>query len=253
MPLTGMESTLIVSLMGSIELHDWVGRRYADGADDDAFILIVRQSVMQGMAAFHRSKESSRIRWRHHDAGDAWTGSSEAPELLWLQVDTADTGEGRVPLQPIGTLLERVLGRVGTPSIVQGDFLLPLGEFTGEPIEFAYDRDWFAFSDPAWSEVIGIELYASSTDSARADAVLGAAQTWLGDAAVLERGDRPDPGPVEFRGSQYVPLDFLAHADCTVHEWSIELLAWLTEVLGWAMRDAGCGDHGFVRLRRAPA
>ncbi|NEA60460.1 hypothetical protein G3I60_41440 [Streptomyces sp. SID13666] len=59
---------------------------------------------------------------------------------------------------------------------------------------------------------------------------------------------------VEFRGSSYVPLEFLGHVDCTVREWSVEVLAWLTEVIGWAMRDAGCGAHGFVRLRRrAPA
>ncbi len=246
--LDGTESMLVVSLTGSIELHEWAARAYAAGADDDAFILLVRQGVMQSMTAFHRSAPSPRILWNQHDAGDSWTGTAQAPELIWLQGEAA--GSGRLPLQPIGAVLERVLGRVGTPRISQGDFLLPLGDINGDPIEFAYDRDWFAFSDPTRSEMIEIELYASTAESATLDSVLDGARTWFGDAVVLEAGDRPVPKPVEFRGSSLVPLVFLGHADCRTREWSIEVLAWLSEVLGRAMRDAGCGAHALVRLRR---
>ncbi|MFE9251482.1 hypothetical protein [Streptomyces sp. NPDC007088] len=250
-----MDSTLIVSLTGSIELHEWAGRLYADGRDDDAFSLIVRQGVMQGLTEFHGSEESPRVRWSHHDAGDSWTGSSDAPELIWLQVDTGDPAPGRLPLQPIGAVLDRVLRKVGTPRIDEGDFLVPLGRFPRDPVEFAYDRDWFEFSDPDRSEVTGIELYASAGEGVeRADVadVAATARTWLGDAAVLAASDRPAPGPVRFRGAPYVSLEFLGQVDCTVREWSIEALAWLTEVLGWAMSSAGCGNHGLVRLRRRP-
>jgi hypothetical protein len=230
---------------GTLRLHDWTEKAYAEGSDTDLYSLVMRQGAALELASFGAAS-SSCAQWNLAEAADCWVGDTEAPELFWIRFPVQQS-RASLPLQSAGLVLRRAVDKVGEISLGLLDVTLPLELSRQDPMGLAYGRDWFEFSDPAGRRRATIDLITptrstrSTTEAALAEKVV----PWLGDCVVFGSPSSPTR---PWTSSSLIGADSAPayHFEVTLGSDTLDFLSWVAEVLGWAVAD---GSEGPLLLR----
>ncbi|MCL7380232.1 hypothetical protein [Streptomyces sp. 35G-GA-8] len=244
--------TLIVGVHGVLDLEPWIRRAHEDDSlEEDMYSLVVKRTVAYGLSSFHAGGPEGE-RWGHNDAGGDWTQDGKVHQLAWLQVAVSEDLRGqRIPVQPAVTVLRDVLTRLGR--------FRPTGLHTLAPLQLAPDARadlvdaaaWFALADPdpATSVDLTVSVWAPETADLpdRASDLLTEAQERTYDAMTIRPApptkatttaqdglDLPLAGEVQAEGMRPGPA-----FHCRVHEWSLDVAAWTTEIFVDALRSTG--------------
>lgn len=229
---------LFLGIHGVIDLAPWIGRaREHHDLEEDAFGLVAKRSEMMGLGTFG-AEPSGGEQWLHADAGGDWAPGHEVHQLVWMQVAV---DRGRLPIQAIAALQGAVLARLGIAAVAGVHAVLPLHLAIDSTTPLAVSRDWFAFADPSARSEFRITADSGSAPDARdqAHTVLRDIAERAADVLTIDLVDNTnfpwDAFIAKPAGARPVGTH-RATFRCQGPEWSVELAAWVIELLGDAYR-----------------
>jgi hypothetical protein len=255
------DPTLIMGLHGVFHRHPWIDRVLAENdlADEDVFSLAVARAEAYGWSSTHLGRAPlDGSRWGHNDAGGDWTGDGRVRQLAWFQVAVEERAQGqRLPLLPMGTVLDDVLHHMGTYTFTGLHAVVPVHLAPDDSLPYlSQAADWVvaAGPGPAADCVITVAARDSAELPNRAHEVqVLALERSFGRLSIIP------PGPSGPAGGLALPLVGEVQTEgmrnvvslhCAMPAWSLDTALWAAEVTVAAVRGAGAAEPALLTVSR---
>jgi hypothetical protein len=213
---------------------------------EDAYSLIVKRSIALGFVEV--GDATGRGQWGHEDAGGPLDVNVDNAEVIWLQ---AHPLQRRLPIAAMASVLDDVLGHVGTFDFTGFHLFADVDDFDSARLDNSYQAAWFRAEDPQHSMLVDVLLHLAGQGSDGAAELAENVQANAGEQVVLRRSDVASSSADKVRSETRVWTELPQQARFTaeIGGWSVDRAAWLATL---CLDAAGqTGHHGGALIKLA--
>ncbi|SDQ16492.1 hypothetical protein [Actinopolyspora saharensis] len=252
--------SFVLGVHGVLRWHQWVvdsERRGGFPQPDEEAVFAVTNTRAEalGLVAYPTSP-NPMARWSTEEAGGDWTQDGRVREIAWMQARPLNLAYQGWPVWPALGCIEDGLRRVGTVEPAGVHAALPLQLDTHHRQQFTGTYEWFELAEQAAARrEFTVSLYTGGDGGVVPQALLRAITERASVLLDVQLAEQPVVGavdPDQLEGRWMVDDELHGvHFRCRGPEWSLDMAAFVTDVVADAAKHAGVARPVLLTAFRA--
>ncbi len=252
--------SFVLGVHGVLRWHRWVVDSQRRGGfpqpDEEAVFAVTNtRAEALGLVAYPTAP-NPMARWSTEEAGGDWTQDGRVREIAWMQARPLNLAYQGWPVWPALACIEDGLRRVGAVEPAGVHAVLPLQLDTHHQGRFTDTYEWFELAEEAAPRrEFTVSLYTDGDGVSDPQALLRAINEHASILLDVQPAEQPAAGPVDpdrtegrwmFDGELHG-----VHFHCRGPEWSLDVAAFVTDVVAHAAKRAGVERPVLLTVFRA--